>query len=218
MDQLHHRRIRFLVRAVVIAMVALLLVILSYHALRLNAMWQVKRAGGFVSFRLASGEIPIQETWETLLSADAECVYLASTQLQDRVLAQLKFLPELKMLSFNRTSFSDEHLRHLGPLPNLRELQLNGTNITNDGLRLLAENHRLELLTLNDTGIGDLAVVHLASMTSLKKLHLRHTRFSEESIAILHKALPQCEIVHAPPAHDELPSKLDGSGSKSVDE
>jgi len=162
---------------------------------RLQAMSQIERDSGFVTFRNDNGGIPINITDEVRRRDRLESVCLAGSKLEQRTLELLSSLNDARFISFNSSAFADHHVGYLDGLTNLRELQLNGTRISEIGLEHLSKQHQLTLLTLNDTSVDDDAVDALAVMKSLQKLHVRNTDLSDTGLKRLQSELPDCEIV-----------------------
>ncbi len=52
----------------------------------------------------------------------------------------------------------------------------------------------VKTLMLNETSITDAGLAHLSGLTNLRGLDLRGTRVTEEGVAQLQRALPNCRI------------------------
>jgi serine/threonine protein kinase len=139
--------------------------------------------------------------------------------VKDEDLAQFDDIPFFTTLVLNRTNIGDDGLRNLGELPLLRDvflsetkitdaglkelqrfprlavLHLYGTQITDAGLEHLAGNPLLADLSLVDCGITDAGLKHLAGLKRMKRLALDRTGVTAEGIAMLKRALPNCEII-----------------------
>ncbi len=161
---------------------------------RLQAISQVERNSGFVTFRNEQGGIPIDVTEEVRRRDRVEAIYLADSKLEDRTLALLSALNDVQFISFNCSSFADSHVGYLDELKNLQVLQLNGTRVTKAGLEHLAQRHQLKHLALNNTGINDDSLATLIKMKSLQSLYLRDTQISETGMDRLKLELPNCKI------------------------
>ena len=126
-------------------------------------------------------------------------------------LADLKHLPDLKVLDLNRIAdkasavnapppkFADEDLVPLERLTGLKELSLAGNRITDEGLRHLSGLTNLEVLDLEETDVTDAGLRHLKPLTKLTVLKLGKakgaTRVVSPSAAMeLNQALPKVVI------------------------
>ena len=76
-------------------------------------------------------------------------------------------------------------------------LTLNGApNVTSDGLAHLARLPRLEWLEIRDARrISDAGLVHLHSVSSLRRLEVSKGQFSAAAISAFRTALPECEVL-----------------------
>ena len=98
-------------------------------------------------------------------------------------------LPDIEWLFARNSNITD--ISALAHLPNLRYLALTGAQITD--LSPLQESNTLVSLDLNNTKVRDLSP--LAKLTNLKRLTMYGTPASEEEVAKLRSALPDCKIV-----------------------
>jgi Leucine-rich repeat (LRR) protein len=117
---------------------------------------------------------------------------LTGTSITD---AGLRHLPNLPLL-WNLTlpaQIGDEGLAHLQGTKSLTCLYLAGCDrITGDGLRTLASLPALTEIMLNNTPLTDEDLMLLADSTTLRKLHLRGTKVTQDGIDRLRQALPRC--------------------------
>lgn len=168
---------------------------------RYLAIRQIERDSGFCVFRSSNGGILFPVNSQIPWNVRVGCIYLTGDRQRrtfpnETTLEQLKYLNDVRFVSFNSSAFADGHVKYLDDLTNLRDLQLNGTNISEIGLQHIAQRHRLKQLTLNDTSIDDRAVDALVTMKSLRTLHVYHTGLSSQGLSRLRSELPNCEISH----------------------
>jgi hypothetical protein len=118
----------------------------------------------------------------------------------------LRFLggcKELSGLDLNGCPIDPANLKHLEQLEALRQLNLGRTHLTNKDLAALKPLKKLDRLSLRDNpgitdeGAGDdpnNPIGILMELKDLSSLDLTGTRISQEGIARLRKALPNCSI------------------------
>jgi Leucine-rich repeat (LRR) protein len=95
------------------------------------------------------------------------------------------------VLQMANPDVTDATLALVAGLRNLRELDLSHSQVTDAGLARLAGLPRLERLRLADTRITDAGLqAHLAPHPALKKLDLRGTQVSTETITAWRGAKP----------------------------
>lgn len=112
----------------------------------------------------------------------------------DKTLANLKHLPDLRVLNLTFTGITDEGLKQLKDLNNLEELGLGLTRITDKGLEHIKSLPRLQTLSLFCTHVSSDGLKQLQELKSLRRLALdRHTDYSE-AVAELTKALPELTV------------------------
>lgn len=97
-------------------------------------------------------------------------------------------------------SLTDDMAAHLAGLTNLVALDLSATPIGDDGLKHLKGMQRLQMLGLASTKITDRAMQHLKDLRSLRVLDVQRCELKPETLAELQEALPDCQILPAPPA------------------
>ncbi len=128
-------------------------------------------------YRLYIWETPLKGSFLSSLDSAKTMgtLVIRRTACEDRHLAHLKKLPELRTLLFSESPIGDEGLRHIGAVSQLEILHLTGTKITGSGLAHLKGLAGLELLLLDDTDVSDEGLAHLAGLTRLVNLSLRKT-------------------------------------------
>jgi hypothetical protein len=124
---------------------------------------------------------------------------LANTKISDVGLAALAGMTRLRELLLSRTRITNRGLAHLARASELRRLELDHTDVVDAALVHLAALGSLERLRLDHTLVTDAGLVHLRGLTALRWLDLTGTVVSESGIAELRAALPELEVVFAPP-------------------
>ena len=104
-------------------------------------------------------------------------------------------IPTLHTLSLIDLAITDSGLEHLDSLA-LLTLTLRDADLTSAAVRHLEGLTTLRVLRLGRTLIDDAAVPALATLTGLKQLELTETGITEEGVARLQEALPNCRITH----------------------
>lgn len=152
-------------------------------------------------------------------------VDLDGKPVTDADLDNLTPLTDLKILNLSGSRITDDGLAKLAPLKRIKFLYLFKTDITDAGLEHLKELPRLEVLCLDQTLITDAGLKSLEGLPRLEKLHVhsraqltdksieslsKHVRlfelkvggpgFTEEGIARLREALPNCKVQYDPKA------------------
>ncbi len=80
---------------------------------------------------------------------------LSYTQIEDSVITDfVRLIPDLSVLSLNRSDVQDEDLRSIGTLTNLRYINLHDTQITADGLAYLPKTQHQLIVTLSKSAIS----------------------------------------------------------------
>ena len=166
----------------------------------------------------------ITEQKRSLVAGEQDYVNFYSTCNTDYYVIEFSGMSEIKDLGFEQTDLSDEGLRHVAALPDLRELTLQGPqHINSSGLQLLRDNPTLRVLQLVHAGITDKdlaileslpklvelellceshrsaeltdgALVHLRELSQLKTLVISGGWMSDETLAELRDALPDCKV------------------------
>jgi hypothetical protein len=93
-------------------------------------------------------------------------------------------------------NFEDEDLDQLCEIRRLAVLSFPGRQVSDDGLRTVSELRGLILLGLDGASISDSGLRNLEKMSTLRGLYLRGCpNVTEEGVAQLQKALPNCKVV-----------------------
>lgn len=144
-------------------------------------------------------------------------LYLLQADLDDKAVADLAGLTELRALSLNdNTRVTDAGLKTVGQLKQLRWLSLGhtqvtnvkdlagienlenlflpGTKITDEGLNGLDGLKKLEGLFLSGTGLTDAGLKHVAGVKGLKLLRLAKTKITDAGVEKLKETLPDLKI------------------------
>jgi hypothetical protein len=139
---------------------------------------------------------------------------LHNAKFTDKGLKQLTNLKRLTWIGLDEKQMSDATLRALreagllhavaaasakdGKRPTsaaeVVSLALCRGPLTDAGLKELSELKNMTWLDLRDTQITDAGLTELVGLKNLTRLLLQGTRVTDAGIAVLHKALPKCEI------------------------
>ncbi len=125
--------------------------------------------------------------------AKLERLVLRRTRIRDDGLVHLRGMDGLVELSLGSTAIGDAGVERISHLTELRWLSLENTQVTDEGVAHLRNLAKLEVLQLGLTNTSDASVEHLAQLTALCRLVVGD-RVSEQGIAKLRFALPNCEI------------------------
>ena len=116
-------------------------------------------------------------------------------------LAHLAKLKQLRTLFFNSCPINDACLASVKSLDGLQNLTLleegstaNPNRFTEAGFREVGQMKNLRSLWLVQLQISTAAANHLKNLTRLDSLKLSRCLISDDSIAELRKALPQCKV------------------------
>jgi hypothetical protein len=120
-----------------------------------------------------------------------------------QLLRQLPQLTYLDMSGSQRTDsglwsvlLTDGGLDSVVTLTELKELRVGGTSVSARGLEKLKALSKLERLDLQRCKrVGDDAVPVLSAFARLRVLDIKDTAITEQGIAQLRKALPECQIL-----------------------
>jgi hypothetical protein len=88
---------------------------------------------------------------------------------------------------------ADDASREL-PVRPVEEIDLSDSGLTDEGVAYLRCFSKLEWLDLSNNPLTDAGLTHLAMLSKLQRLDLTHTNVTSESVAKLHRALPNCKI------------------------
>jgi Leucine-rich repeat (LRR) protein len=116
------------------------------------------------------------------------------TQVTDTGLAHLKGLTRLEYLNLEGTNATDNGLPQLKDLVRLEQLNLRKTKVTDRALRVLQHFPRLERLDLSETQVTDHGLVYLKSLPRLVTLRLRRVGILGEGLASL-REIPTLRIL-----------------------
>ena len=121
-------------------------------------------------------------------------LYLSHTPITDSGFALIANLPELESVSSGDTKVTATGLAVLTQLPKLHSLNLTGPMLNTETLGVLRK-----VSTLRDLFVYNLTDVHLTQLSllqQLKRIEILESgnSYSEQGLANLRKALPNCEI------------------------
>ena len=119
---------------------------------------------------------------------------IASRQLTDVGMEQLKEVPQLLFLDAADARITDAGLQHIAGSRNLVFLNLTGTRITDAGMVHLRRLTELRRLILADTAISDVGLAHLKDLANLQDLDLQDIPITDAGLAYL-KGLTQLETL-----------------------
>ncbi|MBW3538672.1 MAG: protein kinase [Planctomycetes bacterium] len=117
---------------------------------------------------------------------------LNNLRITDSGLAALSELFALEQLTISRCVRIDGS--GVAYVSKLKSLNVTGSGVTDRGLSALANFTMLEQLDLSRTPITDAVLEHLEDLDRLRNLNLEQTRVTDEGVAMLQKALPDCTI------------------------
>lgn len=123
-----------------------------------------------------------------------EWIGLNQTNVGDEGIEHLSGCTHLQILELNYTLVTSRSLESIAKLGTLQTLYLDGTSVSDEGLVYLPRLHRLSKLSLAGTAVSDYGVESLLLLRNLKSLDVSNTRISPESVGLLKKALPNCDI------------------------
>jgi Leucine-rich repeat (LRR) protein len=116
-------------------------------------------------------------------------------------LSHLTNLPQLRELFFNTCPINDSDLASLKSIATLRRLtlleeakQANPNRFSERGFQEIGQLKSLDFLWLVRLKVSDAAARHLKGLTNLKMLQLSRCQVSDQAVAELREALPNCEI------------------------
>jgi hypothetical protein len=110
-------------------------------------------------------------------------------------LSHLSKLKHLWYLDLGQTRVDDQAMLHIGKMTNLGSLMLDETSVTDIGLSNLAHHAQLEeWLSLADTRVTDDGLTHLQKMQRLKFLLLQGTEVTQKGVRKLKRFMPNTGI------------------------
>jgi hypothetical protein len=102
--------------------------------------------------------------------------------LDDRGIAHLSALNDLRYLQLDIVGMTDASLPRLAAFPRLKALSLSKASVTDRGARFLANLTDLEVLELRNTRISDRGLAALSELAHLKYLGLSGTEITDEGL------------------------------------
>jgi Leucine-rich repeat (LRR) protein len=158
--------------------------------------------------RLDIGWAQITDTGLEHLSALTSLRWLTmgGNKLTDAALQFLRQMPQIEYLDIGGTQRTDSGLwslmltdagvQAIAAVTELRELSLAGTNVAGRGLALLMPLGKLERLNLQGCKrLRDDAAATMAQFHQLRVLDLKDSSLSEEAVARIRAALPECQVI-----------------------
>jgi len=131
---------------------------------------------------------------------------MGGNKLTDAALQFLRQMPQIEYLDIGGTQRTDSGLwsllltdagvQAIAGVTELRELRLAGTNVTGRALTLLKPLAKLERLNLQGCKrLRDDAAATVAQFHQLRVLDLKDSSLSEEAVARIRAALPDCQVI-----------------------
>ncbi|HUY89897.1 MAG TPA: hypothetical protein VMV10_14270 [Pirellulales bacterium] len=105
-------------------------------------------------------------------------------------------LSKLKKLYLNGTSTTDCDLAEIGRCASLIELHIADTGITDAGIHHLQGLKKLTVLDLSGAAVSNAAAPNLMRLRSVHSMVLDRTKFDDDGIRQLRRALGDCIIQH----------------------
>ena len=127
---------------------------------------------------------------------DQPIVYflLFDNNISDESLLQLLgHMPHLERLNLRRVLVGDPFAEGVMGFK-FTFLSLDDSRLTDEGLRPIGQITTLRNLSLNNTRITDAGLRHLTGLKNLEDLYVGNTRATKSGCAMLHQALPKCQI------------------------
>jgi Leucine-rich repeat (LRR) protein len=132
---------------------------------------------------------------------------MGGNKLTDTALQFLRQMPQLEYLDISGQQRTDSGLwslmltetgmQSIASVTELRELRIGGTAVTTRGLEPLRSLSKLERLDLQGCKrLKDDAAGVLATFKQLRVLDLKDSGLSEQAVATLKSALPDCQVVY----------------------
>ncbi len=123
-------------------------------------------------------------------------VDLGERKVTDADLVHLVGLRAITELSLHQTRITSAGLRHLAKLTTLKRVFLSDTAVDDTGIPQLKKLKNLKTLGLSGTRITDRSLKYLDGLKNLSSLFLLGTRVTDAGVAVLQKALPDCDITN----------------------
>ena len=190
------RRFEFTLRSLLL-LVTLMCLWLGYRSSAIRheekAIDAIREANGFVDYGapwgfrgiIRSGDCTNRPKWMRILVGDGPYDTVGVVYLHEGYSRQVGCDDALLA----------ELLPHLKRLRDLKSLDLDGSQrVSSTGVELLAQLSSLEVLNLCNTSADDAAIDSLVKLRRLKHLDIVGTEISDQGVARLHRALPDCQI------------------------
>jgi len=165
------------------------------------------RAGGFTKFGTLSSrewEDPIVKPakWNDIGDARGSTLIEEGQMLKLRVgnlvptLEALQNLEpnDIQVLNIGNMNYDPNDLKYFAHLKGLRVLYTDGNELTDQSLHYLSGLQSLEFIDFQGCPISDKGLIHLETLTNLRKIWLFRTNVTKHGIGILRKKLPYCEV------------------------
>lgn len=110
---------------------------------------------------------------------------LRNLPLEDKHLARLPELKELRELWLGSEAITPAGMAHVAKIPQLEQLWLYGTGAPDEEIAPLAACKGLKRLGLNSKQVGDAACASLAKIKTLEQLHLSESAITDEGVVHL---------------------------------
>lgn len=135
-----------------------------------------------VNSKVTNDDLVIIGTLTGLQSLSLQYVPSDSSILNDRGVAHLTTLEDLRHLQLDFVGMNDASLPRLAVFTRLKALSLSKASVTDQGARFLARLTDLEVLELRQTRISDRGLAALSGLTNLKYLGLGGTLVTDDGL------------------------------------
>jgi hypothetical protein len=116
-------------------------------------------------------------------------------EITDENLRRLEIRPEVEGLLFMSTRVTGTGFQGLAGREHLKKIEIQDSPVTDEGLKALEGFDQLEELIIHSADeITEDGAASLVRLRNLKRLFLRNSKISEEGMARLREAMPNCAI------------------------
>lgn len=145
---------------------------------------------------------------------ELKVLLLCDTAVTDDGLTILSAFTRLDKLWIRSDVITNEGLKHVASLSSIRELSCECDQVNDTGVRYLAGMRELRYLSLAGTRVTDAGLMVLGELSHLETLSLYQTIVTADGVGRLKAALPCCQIYHSPPLDQLDPMEDPFAGSR----